>query len=72
MENKSNVRYLPTQEPRVETGNVQFGDDWRGLFLRGDTCLGFSVSLRIALEHKDPVTNANLERLLELLQGAKE
>ena len=27
------------QENRVETGAVQFGDDWTGLFIRGDDCV---------------------------------
>jgi hypothetical protein len=31
-----NVTKLPAVEPRLETGPVQFGDDWPGLFLRGD------------------------------------
>lgn len=30
------VRQLPAVEKRVETGAVQFGDDWPGLFVRGD------------------------------------
>lgn len=39
------VRHIEKQEPRVETGAVQFGDDWPGLFIRGDNCFMFSVSL---------------------------
>ena len=40
------MRQLPAAEPRVETGAVQFGDDWPGLFIRGDNC----IPLRFALE----------------------
>jgi hypothetical protein len=29
-------------DPRVETGAVQFGDDWPGLFLRGDEAIHLS------------------------------
>lgn len=31
---------------RVETGPVQFNDDWPGVFLRGDTALFFAAVLR--------------------------
>ena len=47
---KFNVRELPAQEPRVESGPVCFGEDWTGLFLRGDTCLTFYFSLYTLLE----------------------
>lgn len=31
----SESRKLPAAEPRVETGVVEFGEDWPGLFIRG-------------------------------------
>jgi hypothetical protein len=37
----------PSEATRVETGAVQFGDDWPGLFVRGDQaihlahCIGY-------------------------------
>jgi hypothetical protein len=40
------VRRLPEVENRVESGPIMFGDDWPGLFLRGDDCHRFVVSLR--------------------------
>lgn len=30
------VRELPHQTPRVESGPTRFGDDWCGVFIRGD------------------------------------
>jgi hypothetical protein len=33
------IRKLPAQKERVETGVVQSGDDWPGYFLRGDTAM---------------------------------
>lgn len=30
------MQRLPAQEKRVETGVVQFGEDWPGVFIRGD------------------------------------
>jgi hypothetical protein len=30
---------LPGVQDRVETGPIQFGDDWPGMFIRGDNAL---------------------------------
>lgn len=38
------VRRLPEVENRVETGAVQFGDDWPGLFVRGDDCFALALA----------------------------
>lgn len=35
---------------RPETGPMQFGDDWRGYFFRGDNAMGFLIDLQVALE----------------------
>ena len=34
--NLENVTRFPDITERIETGAVQFGDDWPGLFIRGD------------------------------------
>lgn len=34
-----NVRKFPAVDERVETGAIQFGDDWPGLFIRGDNAM---------------------------------
>jgi hypothetical protein len=40
------IRNIPQPEGgRVETGVVQFGDDWPGIFLRGDNALYWSYVL---------------------------
>jgi hypothetical protein len=31
--------------PRVESGPVQFGNDWPGLFIRGDDCFGLANAI---------------------------
>lgn len=36
---------------RIETGKVQFGDDWSGIFIRGDNAMGYYLSL-ITLKEK--------------------
>jgi uncharacterized protein (TIGR02996 family) len=40
----------PIDSPRVETGAVQFGDDWPGLFIRGDNALALMVWIRSLCE----------------------
>jgi hypothetical protein len=40
------TRKLPAQDDRVETGPVQFGEDWPGFFIRGDNV--FAIRLAIA------------------------
>jgi len=41
------------KENRVESGPVQFGDDWPGLFLRGDHSLYFASLLRTVLDNDE-------------------
>jgi hypothetical protein len=43
------VRKLPALDQRIETGPVQFGDDWPGVFIRGDNALWFAKCLEVAL-----------------------
>jgi hypothetical protein len=38
----------PPEGGRVETGALQFGDDWPGLFVRGDEARGLSLSIKAA------------------------
>lgn len=38
-------RILPKQANRVETGSVQFGEDWPGVFIRGDEALGMAEQI---------------------------
>jgi hypothetical protein len=41
-----NMKLLPhDKETRMETGPVQFGEDWPGLFLRGDDCIRMRLDL---------------------------
>lgn len=51
----SNIRQCPQPEGRrVETGAVQFGDDWPGMFIRGDRACYLAMQIRL------------LERILEV------
>jgi hypothetical protein len=41
---------MPPDAPRVETGTVQFGEDWPGVFIRGDDAAYYAMALRCVLE----------------------
>jgi len=62
---------------RPETGPMEFDDDWRGIFIRGDDALlGFLPSLIMIKEHfensnsKDSLLVFQLESMINLLQSA--
>lgn len=61
---------------RAETGPMQFGDDWPGVFIRGDNAGYFAMSLRLALsraEVRAALTCAEemaLEGLMATLAGS--
>lgn len=66
---------------RVETGVLQVGDDWPGVFIRGDNALmGYAPALRTVLHYfsidKDDencfekmMSKAQVESLLKLLES---
>lgn len=43
------IREFPTQEQRVETGPIQFGADWPGIFIRGDNAFALIMAIDGAL-----------------------
>lgn len=51
------VRELPAPPDgkRVESGVVAFGDDWPGVFLRGDSAVSLARDLETALEMLEPI-----------------
>ena len=61
-------------ERRPETGPMQFGDDWPGVFIRGDNAnyYGFQLDMMLT-EHEnrdgDPMRMMNLRYLARLLQS---
>jgi hypothetical protein len=46
----SEIRKFPEQAERVETGPIQFGEDWPGTFIRGDNCFGYAMALRATID----------------------
>jgi hypothetical protein len=67
------IQVLPAPEHgrRMETGPLQFGDDWPGVFLRGDHALPAAFYLSMFLEAHppkegdDPITRHYVESLLK-------
>ncbi|MDB4278112.1 hypothetical protein N9917_00630 [Deltaproteobacteria bacterium] len=59
---------------RPETGPMQFGNDWGGVFIRGDNAAGFGLHLKMVLEKStaDPLTKASVEGFLSTLSGSDE
>ena len=53
---------------------MRFGEDWTGVFLRGDNAGYFVLLVREALltSTLDPITRATLEGFLETIQGSDE
>ena len=39
----TDIRKLLAQERRVETGPIQFGEDWPGVFIRGDNAAYYAL-----------------------------
>jgi hypothetical protein len=45
------ITKVPGVSERVETGPLQFGDDWPGVFIRGDNALSDAQMLEMALPY---------------------
>ena len=65
---------MPGDMTRVETGPVQFGDDWVGVFLRGDDAAVYAKAIEaLALHDKtDPMALLDLGGLWKILQTCKQ
>ncbi len=55
---------------RVETGPVRFGDDWPGVFIRGDNAGGLANEVGIVLAGISP-SKQFLERLQNLFSSCE-
>lgn len=67
------IRTLPAVGPRVETGPIAFGDDWPGVFIRGDNAAYYALNLRMLLNGKaahDVICNATVHGLLSTLESS--
>lgn len=56
---------------RPETGPMQFGNDWPGVFIRGDNALLFAGAIEAAIEHVPHEHIARLKRLADTLRSCR-
>ena len=57
---------------RIETGVVQFDDDWPGVFIRGDNALYYAMLVRRAVESMpNGLVKSNLKGLADLLDESR-
>jgi hypothetical protein len=65
-------------ETRVETGAVQFGGDWPGLFIRGDDAYHLLMTIQIMKNDMGEawksggasyMAHVNLDSLAEMIEG---
>ena len=54
---------------RIETGPVQFGDDWPGTFIRGDNAAYYAMLLKDLLELVKDNDDPQVKFDVALLQG---
>ena len=61
---------IPLDNARLETGPMQFSDDWPGVFIRGDDAMVYALVLRQAVERLVEIDNPSVEfaRLADLVE----
>jgi hypothetical protein len=65
------IRKLPAVEDRIETGTIQFGEDWPGVFIRGDNAAYYAFCLETLLNGTaGPFEKSALLGLVENLKGS--
>lgn len=67
------IRVLPAADPRVETGLVQHGSDWPGVFVRGDNCFALAMTLDTLIDASGEapyISTRDAEELRDLLRSA--
>ena len=58
---------LPGGSGKAPTGAVQFRDDWPGLFIRGDTAIAMSISIRELQGRLSKTTDVQISSALQRL-----
>lgn len=54
---------------RVETGGIQFNDDWPGLFIRGDSCAALLLDIDCLLkDDAHPLCSYQLRTIKALIE----
>lgn len=67
------MRALPNQVPRVETGPTRFGEDWCGIFIRGDNSSYYEQAIRQIISGESVSINMIiLRQLADLLSLSRQ
>ncbi len=67
------IRQLQEQTERVETGPTRFGDDWCGVFIRGDNAAALAMYVESMLQGQaDELERMQIEDLCALLRSCIE
>lgn len=68
-------RVFEAVSPRAETGVIKFGDDWAGIWIRGDNAFGYARMIEDALTRSPEIEGLDrawLEELQQLLDSSNE
>jgi hypothetical protein len=57
---------MDDEQTRPETGGMRFGDDWRGVFIRGDDAINYYLSLVSVIRSKGTTETEQLIALAQL------
>jgi len=63
-------------ETRPETGKMKFGDDWSGIFIRGDNAFNYHMQLKEVLKDNGGefgiIAKHTIRDLIDLLESCEE
>lgn len=67
------IRKLPPASPQVRTGPLRFGDDWPGIFIRGDEALALAQRLEMVLvtENQGLLSEVPVEEVITMLRSCR-
>jgi hypothetical protein len=67
------IRIMPAAEQPVESGPLRFGDDWPGVFIRGDDAANYAYHLHRVLKTRrggsDEISRKVVQGLLDALRS---
>jgi hypothetical protein len=60
--------------PRIETGPLKIGDDWTGIFIRGDEAIGIASTLKLIIASGllTEISNRCLDQIADDLMACRE
>jgi len=65
------IKRKPAVHPRVESGVMQFGDDWPGIFIRGDEAMGRASLLRRISKSLPALEGEALKKFADFLESCR-